>query len=143
MPDVNTTTSSSSNSINETARNEKDTKRSKKVSQKADAKTIKVLATDLYAHLPEAEAHIIRRQVEVPNVKTSFGGLFRYASKFDIALVVFAQIAAIIGGALVPLMTVVFGQLTGVFSDFNNGRSTPAQLRHEISHYTLYAIFHA
>lgn len=142
MAEVNTTTSSSSNSIDEAARNEKGTKKSKKISEKADAKTIMVPATDLYAHLPEAEAKIIKRQVEVPEVKTSFTGLYRYASKFDLMLVILAQIAAIIGGALLPLMTVIFGQLTGVFSDFAQQKSTPAELRHEISRYTLYVFIH-
>jgi len=138
MPEVNTTTSSSSNSIDEAARSEKGTKKSRKISEKADAKTIKVPATDLYAHLPEAEAEIIKRQVEVPDIKTSYTGLFRYATKFDIMIVILAQIAAIIGGALLPLMTVIFGQLTGVFANFARGISTPEELRHQISHYTLY-----
>ena len=133
------TTSSSSNSVNEATRKEYGGTNPEKKQhlEKLDSKLVAVAPEDPYAHLTEEEKIIIKRQVDIPEVKTSYFGLFRYASKADIALVVLAQISAIIGGAILPLMTVVFGQLTGVFKEWALKQITPEQLRHEVSRYTL------
>ena len=59
-----------------------------------------------YAHLPAHEREIIKRQLDVPNVKVTFLTLFRYATRNDIIIIVVSCICAIAGGAVMPLMTV-------------------------------------
>lgn len=56
--------------------------------------------------LKEAEEDIIKRQIEIPKVKSSFLNLYRYASTGDIALVFLSAVCAVIAGATQPLPTV-------------------------------------
>jgi len=50
-------------------------------------------------------------------------------------------ICAIAGGAALPLMTVIFGQLTGIFNDLNSGALTPAEFSSELAHFVLYFLY--
>lgn len=52
------------------------------------------------------ELAIINEQIEAPEVKVSYGTLFRYATAWDIILIIIASICAIAAGAALPLMTV-------------------------------------
>jgi ATP-binding cassette, subfamily B (MDR/TAP), member 1 len=61
---------------------------------------------DPFAHLPEHEAAILRKQVDVPEVKVGYSTLFRYATTWDWVIFVIAVLASIIAGAAMPLMTV-------------------------------------
>jgi ATP-binding cassette, subfamily B (MDR/TAP), member 1 len=61
---------------------------------------------DPFAHLPEHEATILRRQVETLDVKVGYTTLFRYATAFDWLIFVLAICCAVISGAAMPLMTV-------------------------------------
>ncbi|KAK5001964.1 hypothetical protein LTR28_012011, partial [Elasticomyces elasticus] len=81
---------------------------------------------DEFKHLPEHEARILKRQVDVPPVKVTFKTLFRYATRNDILIIVLSSICAIVGGAIMPLMTVVFGKLAGTFQGFFLGTISPS-----------------
>ena len=59
-----------------------------------------------FAHLPEHEQAILKKQVDVPAVAVSFKTLYRYATKTDMVIVATSAICAIAGGAALPLMTV-------------------------------------
>lgn len=61
---------------------------------------------DILAHLPEHEREIIKEQLEVPPVKVNFFTLYRYATTNDLIILVVSGIAAIAGGAALPLFTV-------------------------------------
>jgi len=60
----------------------------------------------LFAHLPEHERRILKDQLDGPEVKASFVTLFRYASKWDILIMIVSAICAIAAGAALPLFTV-------------------------------------
>lgn len=60
----------------------------------------------LYAHLPEHEKQILKGQLDGPEVKASFVTLFRYASKWDIVIMIVSAICSIAAGAALPLFTV-------------------------------------
>lgn len=78
---------------------------------KLDAKVIKVkddANEDPFAHLPDHEAAILRRQVEVLKVKVGVKTLYRYSTRNDLLIIVVSIICAIAGGAAQPLMTVSF-----------------------------------
>jgi ATP-binding cassette, subfamily B (MDR/TAP), member 1 len=77
--------------------------------QKLDSKVIKVKEDeedDQFKHLPADEAAVLKRQVDVPVVPTSFKQLYRYATRNDKIIVAISVICAIGGGAALPLMTV-------------------------------------
>lgn len=60
----------------------------------------------LYAHLPEHEKQILKMQLDADDVNVSFFGLFRYASRMDLAIMFVSAICAIVAGAALPLFTV-------------------------------------
>ncbi len=102
---------------------------------------VEVKDEDLYAHLPEAEAQILKRQVDIPVVKSGWGTLYRYSTKWDIAIIVVSAICSIAAGAALPLMTIIFGNLAGSFSGYVEGLPTHAQFEHTITHMVLYFVY--
>lgn len=71
------------------------------------SKTALTLDDDaIFAHLPEHEKEILKKQLDAPNVKISFFGLYRYASRMDVLILVVSAICAIAAGAALPLFTV-------------------------------------
>ena len=77
---------------------------------KLDSKVIKIGEVkdgeEAYAHLPDDEKDIVKRQLHIPTAKVNYRTLFRYATKNDIFIIVISSICAIAGGAAMPLMTV-------------------------------------
>ncbi|KAK4501646.1 hypothetical protein PRZ48_007455 [Zasmidium cellare] len=97
---------------------------------------------DVFAHLPDHEASILRRQLEIPPVKVTYIGLYRYATRMDLWIMALSAICAIAGGAALPLMTIVFGSLAGNFQDFfNNPDSITSEFSHIVAHNTLYFVY--
>lgn len=92
---------------------------------------------DPLAHLPPNEQEIIRRQLEIPEVKLNYFTLFRYATKNDLILIFTAALASIIAGAVMPLMTIVFGQLAGVFQKFMLSETSPQSMQSELNKFTV------
>ena len=97
---------------------------------------------DVFSHLPEHEANILRRQLETPPVKVTYFRLYRYATTNDKIIIAVSSIAAIIAGAVLPLMTVVFGQLTGSIGNFSSGNSEDlSSFSDTVNHLTLYFVY--
>jgi hypothetical protein len=63
---------------------------------------------DPYAHLPEHEASILKRQVEVPYTSVGYGALLSYATKIDWIIMAGSGICAIAAGVALPFMTVCY-----------------------------------
>ncbi|KAK9332421.1 P-loop containing nucleoside triphosphate hydrolase protein [Lipomyces starkeyi] len=74
--------------------------------------------SDEFSSLPPSEAEILREQVQHTEKSASFMSLFRYADSFDKLLLVFGGLAALAEGCMRPLMTIVFGQVTDLFSNY-------------------------
>ncbi|KIV76851.1 hypothetical protein PV11_08706 [Exophiala sideris] len=92
------------------------------------------------AHLPEHEQEVLRKQLFVPEVKVTYGKLYRYATKWDKVFIVIASIAAIGAGAVMPLMTVIFGNLSGSFSSLVLG-TIATDFNSILVKYVLYFIY--
>lgn len=73
---------------------------------------------DLYKHLSDGEARVLKDQVFTPDVKVGMATLYRYASRNDIIIIAVSSLCAIASGAALPLMTVIFGNLQGTFQDY-------------------------
>lgn len=78
--------------------------------EKLDSKIVKVGEVkdeeEAYAHLPPNEKEIVKRQLDIPPVTVTFKTLYRYATRNDLIIIFISSIAAIGGGAVMPLMTV-------------------------------------
>lgn len=59
-----------------------------------------------YAHLPPHERDIVKRQLDIPDVKVTYKTLYRYATTNDLIIIAISAICSIAGGAIMPLMTV-------------------------------------
>lgn len=77
---------------------------------KLDSKVIKVgevkEGEEAYAHLPEHEKEVVKRQLDIPPVKVTYWTVFRYATRNDLIIIAISSFCAIAGGAIMPLMTV-------------------------------------
>lgn len=60
----------------------------------------------LIAHLPEEEQQVLKQQLEELKVNITFFGLWRYATKIDVLILLVSAICAIAAGAALPLFTV-------------------------------------
>lgn len=92
---------------------------------------------DPLGHLPPDERAVIERQINIPEVSVNFFGLYRFATPMDKFLVVLGTFTAIVAGALLPLMTILFGNLAQAFQDFMLGKTGKDELTSEISKFTL------
>ena len=61
---------------------------------------------EVYAHLPPNEREILKRQLDIPELKVTFKTLYRYATTNDLIIIAISATCAIAGGAVMPLMTV-------------------------------------
>lgn len=90
--------------------------------RKIDSKIVKIRdepeGAAAFAHLPKHEQDILMNQVEIPTVSVKYLSLYRYATTWDKVFLVIAVIFAIGSGAVLPLMTVIFGNLSGTFQGF-------------------------
>lgn len=126
-----------------TPQNEKDVL--EKALSRADTKVVaKPKITDpdsLYSHLPPHEAAVLKRQVETPEIKQGVAMLYRYASRNDIIILVVSAVCAIASGAALPLMTVIFGNLQGIFQKYFTGLQTYDEFVDDLTKYVLYFIY--
>lgn len=81
---------------------------------------------DPFVHLPLDEATVLKKQLETPQVKVSYFTLFRYATKTDVAIILLGYLCSIIGGAALPLFTIVFGNLSQEFANFYTSPTSTA-----------------
>ena len=95
---------------------------------------------EIFAHLPKHEQDVLKRQVDTPAVPVKYTTLYRYATTWDKIFLVIAAICAIGGGAAMPLMTVVFGNLSGSFSDYFLGNLTQS-FSSILNKYVLYFVY--
>ncbi|TQV99607.1 multidrug resistance protein 3 [Cordyceps javanica] len=97
---------------------------------------------DIYAHLPQDEAEILKKQVDVPTLAKGAGVLYRYASRNDKIIIFVSTVCAIASGAALPLMTVIFGNLQRVFREFFFGGSmTYDGFVDQLTTYVLYFVY--
>ncbi|KAL8805888.1 MAG: hypothetical protein Q9182_001669 [Xanthomendoza sp. 2 TL-2023] len=113
--------------------------------EKLDSKIVKVRdvkeGEEAYAHLPPHEKDIVKKQLDIPPIAVSFMTLYRYATRNDLIIIVISAIAAIGGGAVMPLMTVLFGQLAGTFQNYRPGISSQSDFDAQLGHFTLYFVY--
>ncbi|KAH8674051.1 P-loop containing nucleoside triphosphate hydrolase protein [Xylariales sp. PMI_506] len=111
---------------------------------KLDSKVLRAVKekdNDPFRNLPAEEASILRRQVDTPEVRAGVVILYRYASTYDLLIMAVSALCAIAGGAALPLMTVIFGNLQGIFQSRFQHQTTYDEFMGEMTHLVLYFIY--
>ncbi|KAI9884071.1 MAG: GTPase-activating protein [Watsoniomyces obsoletus] len=111
---------------------------------KLDSKVMATKSEDpeaALAHLPPHEQEILRRQLQMPDVKVNYFTVFRYSSQMDLLIILVSTLCAIAGGAALPLMTVIFGQLSGTFQRSFQGNISEDEFLSELNRYVLYFVY--
>lgn len=67
--------------------------------------------------------------------------VFRFADRLDWILNFTSLICSIASGATLPLMTIVFGQFTGRFSDYASGKLDPEDFQDEVNTFVLWFVY--
>ncbi|KAI8930845.1 hypothetical protein NX059_011865 [Plenodomus lindquistii] len=93
------------------------------------------------AGLSEQEKEIMDRQTNAPNLTVGYFALFRYASRKDIIVMILALIASIAAGAVMPLMTLVYGSFAGTFTSFSVDANAASTFQDQINTFTLYFVY--
>ncbi|KAF1836489.1 leptomycin B resistance protein pmd1 [Decorospora gaudefroyi] len=93
------------------------------------------------AGLSDQEKDIIDRQLTSPNLTVRYLALFRYANGMDRLVMVGALFASIAAGAVMPLMTLVYGNFAGSFTSHSIGGVAGAKFQNQINQFTLYFIY--
>ncbi|KFY02729.1 hypothetical protein O988_01955 [Pseudogymnoascus sp. VKM F-3808] len=109
--------------------------------KKLDSNVIQVKKEeeDPFQHLPPDEAAVLKRQVDIPVVISTYWTLYRYATFNDKLIIALSVVCAIAGGAALPLMTIVFGNLAGQFQGL--GTMSKEEFNHILSHNVLYFVY--
>jgi ATP-binding cassette subfamily B (MDR/TAP) protein 1 len=108
---------------------------------KLDSKRhVEVKDEDIYAHLSKEEAEVLKRQVDIPTVKTGWKTLYRYSTTNDVIIMIISAICAIAAGAALPLMTIIFGNLAGEFNGYFAGTVSHGDFEHTITHMGTYIL---
>ncbi|KAL3437552.1 P-loop containing nucleoside triphosphate hydrolase protein [Aspergillus tetrazonus] len=95
----------------------------------------------LIAHLPEEERQVLKTQLEEIKVNISFFGLWRYATKMDILIMVISTICAIAAGAALPLFTILFGSLASTFQRIMLYQISYDEFYDELTKNVLYFVY--
>jgi ATP-binding cassette subfamily B (MDR/TAP) protein 1 len=93
------------------------------------------------AGLSDQEKDIIEKQTSAPNLTVGYFSLFRYANGMDRLVMVGALVASIAAGAVMPLMTLVYGNFAGSFTSHSVGAVEAAKFQSQINQFTLYFIY--
>ena len=76
--------------------------------QESEKPSDDVEKTEPLKQLPSHEREILERQLSVTEASVNYISVYRYASRKDLAIIIFGSICAIIGGALLPMFTVSY-----------------------------------
>ena len=91
--------------------------------------------------LHDQEADVLTQQVSSLEEDVGVTTLYRYASTFDIVLVSVSTICAILGGAALPLMTLLFGNFQGTIQGYSLGRASYQEYVDQMTSIALYFVY--
>ncbi|EFR01322.1 leptomycin B resistance protein pmd1 [Nannizzia gypsea CBS 118893] len=116
-----------------------------KVTKKGDTDATKGSTPEdldaLLAHLPENEREVLKQQLVIPEVKATYGTLFRYATRNDLIFLAIVSLASIAAGAALPLFTVLFGSLAGTFRDIALQKISYDEFNSILTRNSLYFVY--
>ncbi|KAI1862754.1 uncharacterized protein JN550_010091 [Neoarthrinium moseri] len=96
---------------------------------------------DSFSHLLDSEADILRQQVSAPATDVGITTLYRYATISDKIILVISAICAVAGGAALPLMTLLFGNLQGTFQEYLLNTILYEEYNSRMTSFVLYFVY--
>ncbi|CAH0021162.1 unnamed protein product [Clonostachys rhizophaga] len=97
---------------------------------------------DPFDGLPNDEIAILKRQIDISDQSYGVSTFFRYATRMDILIMIVSAVCAAAVGAALPLMTIIFGGLQGVFADYLSlGTLDLGGFESAIAGYVLYFVY--
>lgn len=93
------------------------------------------------AILSNEEKAIIDKQTQAPDLKIGYFSLFRYANRTEVCIMLVSFIASVAAGAVLPLMTLVYGNFAGSFTSFAVDEIAQQHFRNQINTFTLYFVY--
>ncbi|KKA24366.1 ATP-binding cassette, subfamily B (MDR/TAP), member 1 [Rasamsonia emersonii CBS 393.64] len=91
--------------------------------------------------LTDEENERLRTQIETRTVSVGLFALYRYATRNDRIVLLLSALGAVAGGAVMPLMPVIFGSLAGQFADLERGTMPATQFSSALGHRALYYVY--
>ncbi|CAG8595233.1 12948_t:CDS:2, partial [Acaulospora morrowiae] len=92
-------------------------------------------------NLDPAHEKILNAQVHIDHVEPTYSQLYSFTSKNEYLIMGIGLTFAIISGAAMPLMTIVFGQMVDYFTDFQLRKIDPDYFTDRVNYYSLYFIY--
>ncbi|KAK9427479.1 P-loop containing nucleoside triphosphate hydrolase [Lipomyces doorenjongii] len=73
----------------------------------------------------------------------SYWSLYRYSTALDYLLITIGSVSGIGAGAVLPLMTIIFGSMTNIFAEYEGAsdRVSPHEFQHQINSHALYFVY--
>ncbi|CAG9953532.1 unnamed protein product [Clonostachys rosea f. rosea IK726] len=97
---------------------------------------------DPFDGLPDDEIAILKRQIDISGQSYGVSTFFRYATRMDILIMIVSAVCAAAVGAALPLMTIIFGGLQGVFADYLSVQTLDlGGFESAIAGYVLYFVY--
>jgi ATP-binding cassette subfamily B (MDR/TAP) protein 1 len=94
---------------------------------------------DILPHATEAE--ILIRQVHTPTSKIGYFSLYRYATTKDWLIIAISSLCAISSGAALPMMTILFGQISGLYQAYFTGSLIRGEFNARLTHFVLFYVY--
>ncbi|KAL1861499.1 hypothetical protein VTK73DRAFT_7064 [Phialemonium thermophilum] len=91
--------------------------------------------------LSEDEIRLLDKQVHTPASDAGYLSIFRLANGVDLLVMAVCALLAATAGSAIPLMTVVFGSLTGKFTNFTPEPGSEDDLVYQVRHLVLYFVY--
>ncbi|KAL4807840.1 P-loop containing nucleoside triphosphate hydrolase protein [Aspergillus unguis] len=95
----------------------------------------------LIAHLPEEEQRVLKQQLGEEKVNITFFGLWRYATRTDLFILLVSAICAIAAGAALSLFTILFGSLATSFQKIMLYQVSYDDFYHDLRKNVLYFVY--
>jgi ATP-binding cassette subfamily B (MDR/TAP) protein 1 len=93
------------------------------------------------SNLTDEEKKIIETQTQGPDRKISLFSLLRYANRTETCIMLVALLASIVSGAVLPLMTLVYGNFAQSFTSFAVDDDAKHRFQDQINTLTLYFVY--
>ncbi|KAF2707913.1 leptomycin B resistance protein pmd1 [Pleomassaria siparia CBS 279.74] len=91
--------------------------------------------------LADSEKDIIHRQTHSLSLKVGYFSLFRYANRKEAVVMAIAAMASVVAGAVLPLMTLVYGNFAGSFTSFSVDAVAAHAFKERINTFALYFVY--
>jgi ATP-binding cassette subfamily B (MDR/TAP) protein 1 len=91
--------------------------------------------------LTEEEKQIIDKQLQASNRKIGLSSLLRYANRLETFTMIVALLASIVAGAVLPLLTLIYGNFAQSFTSFAVDDVARHRFQDQIKTFSLYFVY--